>query len=68
MEMCYSGALVMPSSYAMMDEEDMTYVEGWGVPRTGAIMLVDTMLMLTPLGAAFAPFKYIGKAGRKSIS
>lgn len=28
MEMCYDGALVMPSSYALMDEEEMTYVEG----------------------------------------
>ena len=28
MEMCYSGALVMPSSYAVMDEEEMTYVDG----------------------------------------
>ena len=30
MEMCYDGALVMPSSYAVMDEEEMTYVEGGG--------------------------------------
>ena len=28
MEMTYRGALVMPSSYAMMDEEEMTYLEG----------------------------------------
>ena len=28
MDMCYDGALVMPSSYAVMNEEDMTYVEG----------------------------------------
>ena len=28
MEMCYDGALVMPSSYAVMSEEEMTYVEG----------------------------------------
>ncbi len=27
MEMCYNGALVMPSSYAMMDEEEMMYVK-----------------------------------------
>ena len=31
MEMCYDGALVMPSSYAVMDAEEMTYVEGGGV-------------------------------------
>lgn len=30
MEMCYDGALVMSSSYAVMDEEEMTYVEGDG--------------------------------------
>lgn len=28
MEMCYNGALVMPSNYAIMDEEEMIYVEG----------------------------------------
>ena len=26
--MTYGGALVMPSSYAMMDEEEMMYLEG----------------------------------------
>lgn len=31
MEMCYDGALVMPSSYAVMDSDEMTYVEGGGV-------------------------------------
>ncbi len=28
MDMCYEGTLVMPSSYAVMNEEEMTYVEG----------------------------------------
>lgn len=28
MEMTYDGMLVMPSSYAVMDEEEMTYAEG----------------------------------------
>ena len=28
MEMCYDGVLAMPSSYALMDEEEMSYVEG----------------------------------------
>lgn len=28
MEMCYDGVLVMPSSYAIMDEEEMMYVDG----------------------------------------
>lgn len=28
MDMCYDGALVLPSSYAVMNEEEMTYLEG----------------------------------------
>jgi len=28
MEMCYDGALVMPNNYAVVDEEEMTYVDG----------------------------------------
>lgn len=39
MEMCYDGAIVMPSSYAEMNEEEMLYLEGgigatvkwWGI-------------------------------------
>ena len=33
MEMCYDGALIMPSSYAVMSEDEMTYMEG-GINRT----------------------------------
>lgn len=28
MEMCYDGALVMPNKYAIMNEDEMMYVEG----------------------------------------
>ncbi len=28
MEICYDGALVMPKNYAVVDEEEMTYVDG----------------------------------------
>ena len=42
MEMCYDGALVMPSNYAVMNEDEMTYVDGgvsarirwWGIQIT----------------------------------
>ena len=33
MEMYYEGALVMPSSYSVMDDEEMTYVEGGGTVK-----------------------------------
>lgn len=36
MEMCYDGALVLPSSYAVMDEEEMTYVDGGWSGKTFA--------------------------------
>jgi hypothetical protein len=28
MDMCYEGTLVMPSNCVVMDEEEMTYVDG----------------------------------------
>ena len=33
MDMCYDGTLVMPSSYAMMEEYEMSYVEGGGTVK-----------------------------------
>ncbi|MBQ3558879.1 MAG: hypothetical protein IJA07_05130 [Agathobacter sp.] len=68
MEMTYGGALVMPSSYAVMDEEEMMYLEGgFGVPRGGIAFALDVFFMATPLGAAFAPFKYLGRAAGKAL-
>ena len=67
MEMCYDGVLVMPSNYAVMDEEEMTYVEGGiDIPRAAAAMIIDGLFMFTPLGAAFAPFKYMGREAGKA--
>lgn len=36
MEMCYDGALVMPSNYAVMSEDEMMYVEGGKFSRSAA--------------------------------
>lgn len=41
MEMCYDGALVMPSSYAMMNEEEMMYLEGGVNVNTAAYYAVQ---------------------------
>lgn len=47
MELCYEGGLVMPSSYAMMDEEEMTYVEGGHSISTWIVgALIDTACAL----------------------
>lgn len=40
MEMCYDGALVMPSSYAVMSEDEMTYVDGGGSVNTDVLAWV----------------------------
>ena len=50
MDMCYEGALVMPSSYAVMDEEEMTYVEGGGTITVKAS--ADTVRTICRSGAA----------------
>lgn len=40
MEMCYGGALVMPNSFAVMDEDEMMYVEGGMSKRDMALNLL----------------------------
>ena len=70
MEMCYDSALVMPSSYAVMTEDEMTYVDGGsvlGVPTSLAAGVIDALFVGTPLGAAFAPFKFMGREAAKSL-
>lgn len=60
MEMCYDGALVMPNNYAVVDEEEMTYVEGGGWSSyTGleAIGIISAMC-----GAAVGTGALAGKA------
>lgn len=66
MEICYDGALVMPSSYAVMNEEEMTYVEGgWYIPRGVAAAAIDVIgLAFCPY---FAPLKFAGKAAAKAL-
>lgn len=39
MDMCYDGALVLPSSYAIMEQEEMTYFDG-GTAKHLKIMLL----------------------------
>ena len=59
MDMCYDGTLVMPSSYAVMDEDEMSYVEG-GLSTywTGvAIDIAISILVSTISGGATAFFK-----------
>ncbi len=55
MEMCYDGALVMPSSYAVMDEEEMTYVEGGACTVAQAARMIDigVSVVLFAIGVGF---------------
>ncbi len=58
MDMCYDGALVLPSSYAVMDEEEMCYTEG-GIAVTTVATIVGTVI--TIYGATYAGGTVCGK-------
>lgn len=51
MEMCYDGALVMPSSFALMNEEEMMYVEGGKFSKSAA-----KKIALTAMGYVLGKF------------
>ena len=56
MEMCYDGALVMPSNYAVMDSDEMTYVNG-GWSGKQVLRNVTGMIAVFSLGYAGAAFR-----------
>jgi len=60
MELCYEGALAMPSSYAVMSNEEMTYTDGGiGIPNWlvgGAINLAIDVLVVGGAKAAASFF------------
>ncbi|RKJ67900.1 hypothetical protein [Roseburia sp. 1XD42-69] len=66
MEMCYDGALVMPSSYAVMSEEEMLYLEGGRtISRSWVAVAVDVIaLAICPY---LAPVKFMGKCAAKAL-
>lgn len=55
MEMTYDGALVMPSSYAVMDEEEMMYLEGGAisVDKAATYINVGVQGILLAVGIGF---------------
>lgn len=60
MDMCYDGALVLPSSYAVMDEEEMCYTEG-GIAVTTVQQLYIVGTVITIYGATYAGGTVCGK-------
>lgn len=54
MEMCYDGALVMPSSYAVMSEDEMTYVDGGVSKKQKACIIAACVAAGVALGVAIA--------------
>lgn len=74
MEMCYDGALVMPSSYVEMNTDEMTYVEG-GASGNGFWNKVSTIgtainviVALLPLTSWMSSMTKAGKALRTVVS
>ena len=58
MDMCYDGALVLPSSYAVMDEEEMCYTEGGGIKvKTFAVLFDVGVCILRVIGELSQSFK-----------
>lgn len=74
MEMCYNGALVMPSSYAIMDTDEMTYVDGGiCISNFAASLIIDGVVLAIGIGSAalglkatISALKYISNAAVKT--
>ncbi len=58
MEITYDGTLVMPSSYAVMDEDEMMYLEG-GVAVSTLVAIVGTAIAAG--GTTYGAGRVVGK-------
>lgn len=65
MDMSYNGALEMPSSYAKMDEEEMSYTEGGGT--IGFRFNASTVEFLCTSGAGVASAAITAAMGSTGI-
>ncbi|MFZ7122029.1 MAG: hypothetical protein ACOWWH_13900 [Eubacteriaceae bacterium] len=75
MEMCYDRALVMPSSCVIVNDEEMTYVQGgangWWNSRRTIATLIDVALIVITAGQALASqaaLKAFLKANKNKIA
>ena len=60
--------LALPTSYVEVDNEEMEYVDGGGkIPRWAVSAPIDALLLLTPIGVATAPLKYLGKKAAAAL-
>lgn len=58
MDMCYDGALVMPSNYAVINEEEMTYVDG-GIAVSTVCTIIGTAIAVS--GATYGAGQAVGQ-------
>ena len=63
MVMTYDGALVMPKNYAVMSEEEMTYMEG----GAGVEPIPVTMLMLSKTYCKSIAGNYVSATGMSKL-
>ena len=49
MEICYDGALVMPKNYAVVDEEEMEYVDGGEITLAAATAMIGGLIAVVQL-------------------
>lgn len=66
MDMTYDGALVMPSGSTLMNEEEMTYIEGgytFSMSRDNVAMLIDVAAIV--LTAGLSSSATVGKFAAK---
>lgn len=71
MEMYYDGALVMPKNYAVVDEEEMEYVDGGYYMDNATVqqfMLALGMTAFSNVAAVTMAIQAVGAAGIASIA
>ena len=65
MEMCYNGSLVMPCNYAVINDNEMEYVEGGGIPNWTVNVAISAVFMAIGIGTGLKALKALKSASGK---
>ena len=71
MEMCYTGALVMPKQFTTISEEEMTYIDGgigWGEAFELVAALLGANLAIIEIGERCGTYAYNHGYARDGIA
>lgn len=68
MEMTYTGAMVMPNTYVVIDNDEMQYLDGGGIPNWSVRVAVSAVFFAVGIGSGISAYRTLKGASGKYLA